>query len=82
MDLAGLVSDIYEAAISIDAGRKGFATKGKAEEGRILYEDGIAAAMLAFNKYNPLQTLKPLSLPSTLSYPRNLNFAMKPIKTL
>ena len=44
----GLVDNIYEAAISIDAGRKGFATRGKAEEGRISYEDGIAKALSAF----------------------------------
>jgi len=44
----GLVNSIYEAAVNIDAGRKGFATKGKAEEGRISYEKGIAEAMSAF----------------------------------
>ena len=46
----GLLSSIYEAAISIDAGRKGFATKGKAEEGRVFYEVGIAKAMSAFHE--------------------------------
>ena len=46
----GLVDSIYEAAISIDAGRKGFATRGKAEEGRISYEDGIASAMSSFQQ--------------------------------
>ena len=35
MDLIGYVSSITTAAASIDAGRKGFATRGKAEEGRI-----------------------------------------------
>ena len=60
LDLAGLLSNIYEAAIGIDSGRKGFATKGKAEEGRILFEDGIAKALSIFQKaqitYDP-QTL-------------------------
>ena len=42
MDLTGLLSNIYEATLAIDFGRKGFATKGKAEEGRVLYEDGRA----------------------------------------
>ncbi|MCL2156103.1 MAG: hypothetical protein FWH53_10600 [Leptospirales bacterium] len=46
----GLIDSIYEAAISIDAGRKGFATKGKAEEGRILYETGIVEAFTAFKE--------------------------------
>jgi hypothetical protein len=35
MDLTGYVSSISQAVASIDYGRKGFATKGKAEEGRI-----------------------------------------------
>ena len=48
MDKIGLTLDISNAAINIDAGRKGFATKGKAEEGRMSYETGIAQAMSAF----------------------------------
>ena len=50
MDLIGFVSSISEAAANIDAGRKGFATRGKAEEGRISYETGIADAMTTFQK--------------------------------
>jgi hypothetical protein len=46
----GLVDKIYEAAVRIDLGRKGFATRAKAEEGRISYEDGIAKAMTAFQE--------------------------------
>ena len=48
--LTGLVNSIYEAVAAIDFGRKGFATRGKAEEGRISYEIGIAKAMSAFEK--------------------------------
>ena len=50
MDLAGLVSNILAATTSIDAGRKGFAIKGKAEEGRVSYEKGIAEAMTTFKE--------------------------------
>jgi len=46
----GLVSSVYEAAFSIDFGRKGVATRGKAEEGRISYEKGIALALVAFKE--------------------------------
>ena len=46
----GLVSSIAEAVINIDAGRKGFATRGKAEEGRISYEIGIAQALTDFQE--------------------------------
>jgi hypothetical protein len=46
----GLVNSVYEAAAAIDFGRKGFATKGKAEEGRISYEKGIAEALAAFKE--------------------------------
>ena len=50
MDLNGYIVNILEATTNIDAGRKGFATKGKAEEGRVLYEEGIALAMTTFQK--------------------------------
>jgi len=50
LDLTGLLSNIYESVINIDAGRKGFATRGKEQEGRIFYEDGIALAMSAFKE--------------------------------
>ena len=46
----GLINSIYAAASAIDFGRKGFATRGKAEEGRISYEDGIAEALTAFKE--------------------------------
>ena len=46
----GLVDKINIAAFAIDFGRKGFATRGKEQEGRISYEKGIAEAMSAFNE--------------------------------
>jgi len=48
LDPTGLVSSIAEAALSIDFGRKGIATRGKAEEGRLSYERGIAEALSSF----------------------------------
>ena len=48
MAATGLVNRIYDAAATIDFGRKGFATRGKAEEGRLSYERGITEALLAF----------------------------------
>ena len=50
MGLTGLLSNIYEAAIGIDTGRKGFASRGKEQEGRIFYEDGIAKAISSFTE--------------------------------
>jgi hypothetical protein len=50
LDLIGLVNNIISATVSIDSGRKGFATRGKAEEGRISYEKGIALAMSIFQQ--------------------------------
>jgi hypothetical protein len=50
LDLITLANDIINAATSIDSGRKGFATRGKAEEGRIFYEDGIALAKSVFKE--------------------------------
>jgi len=46
----GLINSIYEAAAAIEAGRKGFATRGKEQEGRIFYEKGIAKALSAFQE--------------------------------
>jgi len=46
----GLLIRIANAAASIDSGRKGFATRGKEQEGRISYETGIAAALSAFKE--------------------------------
>ena len=47
---AGLITRITNAAFSIDFGRKGFATRGKEQEGRISYEKGIAEALAAFKE--------------------------------
>jgi hypothetical protein len=43
-----LILKVNGAAAAIDFGRKGFATKGKAEEGRVSYEIGISAALSGF----------------------------------
>jgi hypothetical protein len=48
LELTGLIIKINDAAIAIEFGRKGFATRGKAEEGRISYETGIALALSTF----------------------------------
>jgi hypothetical protein len=50
LEKIGLANSIYDAAAAIDFGRKGFATRGKAEEGRISYEDGITQALSAFRE--------------------------------
>jgi hypothetical protein len=50
LDIPSLVNSINNAAIHIDSGRKGFAVRGKEQEGRILYETGIANAMAAFQQ--------------------------------
>ena len=50
MDITGLVYSIMTATANIDSGRKGFATRGKEQEGRISYEDGIAEALSAFKE--------------------------------
>jgi hypothetical protein len=50
LDLTGLVDKIYIAVEAIDFDRKGFAIRGKEQEGRISYEDGIDEAMTAFQE--------------------------------
>ncbi|MCL2067576.1 MAG: hypothetical protein FWG99_08940 [Treponema sp.] len=60
MDLTGLVNSIYDAAAAIDFGRKGFATRGKEQEGRISYETGISVALSAFR--DALSTADPRAI--------------------
>jgi hypothetical protein len=48
LEKTGLVYNIHDAAQNIDFGRKGFAIKGKAEEGRASYEIGISVALSTF----------------------------------
>jgi len=50
LDKTGSVTRIADAVINIDFGRKGFAIRGKAEEGRISFEDGIAEAQSVFRE--------------------------------
>ena len=50
MGLTGLINSIITAVAAIDYGRKGFATKGKEQEGRVFYEKGINEAMSAFKE--------------------------------
>ena len=50
MDQRGLIINIYNAVVAIDSGRKGFATRGKEQEGRLSYENGIAEALTAFKE--------------------------------
>jgi hypothetical protein len=50
LEKTGLLYKIYEEAVRIDIGRKGYAIEGKEREGRISYEKGIAAALSAFQE--------------------------------
>ena len=49
MDSTGLLNNIITSAASIDNGRKGLRTDGEEHKGRLLYEEGIAAASSAFS---------------------------------
>ena len=62
----GLVDSIINATSNIDAGRKGVATRGKAEEGRISYEDGIAEAMTAFQQASATNVAAATADPQTM----------------
>jgi hypothetical protein len=48
LDLIGLANSIAEAVTNIDLGRKSWAVRGKAEDGRISYEEGISKASSVF----------------------------------
>jgi len=73
----GLTSNIYRAAINIDAGRKGFATKGKAEEGRVSYETGISEAMSAFKEAQATADPETILLAEYTFITQELEFCVK-----
>jgi hypothetical protein len=50
MDLTSFLVSLTAYVIDIDAGRKGLATKGKTEKGRVSYERGISGAFAAFQE--------------------------------
>jgi hypothetical protein len=52
--VTGLVDRVTQAVLLIDAGRKGFAIKGKADEARSFYEEGISEAMSVFQEAQKL----------------------------
>jgi hypothetical protein len=58
LDQIGLTLEISDAVINIDSGRKGFATRGKEQEGRLSYERGISSALSLFK--DALSTADPL----------------------
>jgi len=66
LDLIGYLGRISKAEASIDAGRKGFATRGKAEEGRISYETGIAEALAAFKEASATYVAAATADPQTI----------------
>jgi len=72
-----LLSSVYEAALRIDLGRKGFATRGKEQEGRIFYEDGIAEAMSAFQEAQTSADPKILILAEYTFISQELQFCEK-----
>jgi hypothetical protein len=73
----GLINSVYEAAAAIDSGRKGFATKGKAEEGRIFYEKGIALAMVSFQEAQATADLETIILAEYTFLPQEHVFCEK-----
>jgi hypothetical protein len=65
------------ATVSIDVGRKGFATRGKAEEGRISYEDAIARALSAFQESQATADPQILILAEYTFLTQELQFCVK-----
>ena len=66
MAKTGLLSRITQAALAIDYGRKSIATRGKEQEGRISYEDGIAEAMIAFKEASATDVAAATADPQTI----------------
>ena len=82
MDPTGLIDKIYTAAAAIDFGRKGFATRGKAEEGRLSYEQGISIASSTFRDAQSTADPEIIIIVEYTFLAQELQFAMKPIQTV
>jgi hypothetical protein len=72
-----LLGSIYEAAIAIEAGRKGFASRGKEQEGRIFYENGISKASTAFQEVQTLADPQTMILAEYAFLSQELEFCEK-----
>ena len=77
MEATGLLIRIYDASIAIDSGRKGFATRGMEQEGRISYEDGISEAMTVFEEAQSSADLRVLILAEYTFIAQELQFCEK-----
>jgi len=80
LDLISLASNITNAVIHIDSGHKGFATRGKEQEGRINYEDGIDMAMTAFKEAQATADPQTILLAEYTFISQELQFCEKPDK--
>jgi hypothetical protein len=50
LDRIGLLDNLVDCAVHIDAGRKGFATTGEEHEGHLNFDRGISGALTAFKE--------------------------------
>jgi hypothetical protein len=74
MDQTGLINKILAAVDNIDVGRKGLTTDGQEHEGRIAYENGIAAASAAFRDAQTSADLQILILTELAFLKQELQF--------
>jgi hypothetical protein len=63
-----------QAVVSLDGGRKGFATDGKEHEGRLSYEDGISTAMASFREAHTTGDCETLILAEQAFLEQELHF--------
>jgi hypothetical protein len=77
LDQTGLVNRIYRAAVAIDSGRKGFSIRGKEQEGRIFYEDGIAEALSTFQEAQNFADPETMLLAEYTFLSQKLQFCVK-----
>jgi hypothetical protein len=74
LDQIGLVNNILQAVVSLDGGRKGFATNGKEHEGRLSYEYGISTAMASFQEAQTTEDCETLILVEQAFLEQELHF--------
>jgi len=77
LDPTGFITRIFAATANIDAGRKGYATKGEERDGRVYYERGIAQALSAFAEVSASDDPKTIVLAEYTFVLQELHFCDK-----
>jgi hypothetical protein len=77
MDQTGLINNIFRSVEFIADGRRGFATLGREQDGRVFYEKGIAQALAGFKVVATISDSKIIALAEQTFLQQELAFCTR-----